>query len=157
MVPTTSSDRSLTVSCRYREPIHLHTGKPLTEKQNQLITVNTLHLASVIFIVYKHSLIILGFLHADTTINLDQFENIITELEDRNQKAELTQAFKFFDKEDTGSISYEQLEGILKPMLDNEITKEELRAIVEQADTDSSGTIEITGTESSPELTSSTL
>ena len=82
---------------------------------------------------------------AGPTIELEQFQDIIAKFEQRGQKAELVQAFKFFDKDNKGYITYDQLEGILKPMLDSEISKEELRGIVEQADADNSGTIEIEG------------
>ena len=59
--------------------------------------------------------------------------------------AELKQAFKCFDPQKNGYISKEKLREIVAPMIGDDLPEAEFQSIIDQADLDGDGTIDIDG------------
>ncbi|KAF0314171.1 Troponin C, isoform 2 [Amphibalanus amphitrite] len=81
----------------------------------------------------------------DGKLDFDSFvsiaSNFLEEEDDEAMQAELKEAFRLYDKEGNGYITTQVLKEILKA-LDDKLTSEDLDGIIEEVDTDGSGTLD---------------
>lgn len=77
------------------------------------------------------------------TITYDEFKDIVEEIGKIDQTAELKEAFACFDPKKLGYITPEKLREIVEPMLGEDLTEEELKKIISDADLDGDGRIDI--------------
>ncbi|KAH3853235.1 calmodulin-A-like [Dreissena polymorpha] len=77
-----------------------------------------------------------------TTIEFPQFLNILSKLiKDTDPETELTEAFKIFDKENTGNIACADLRRIMTTYGET-LTDEEVEEMIKEADTDGDGIVD---------------
>ncbi|XP_060584022.1 uncharacterized protein LOC132740184 [Ruditapes philippinarum] len=76
-------------------------------------------------------------------ITYEQFEKVVEDINNVDQVKELKEAFQCFDKENLGYISPETLKEIVKPMIGEELPADELQHMIELADLDGDGNIDI--------------
>ncbi|XP_040276129.1 centrin-3 [Bufo bufo] len=76
-------------------------------------------------------------------ITFDDFNEVVTDLIlDRDPQEEMLKAFKLFDDDDSGRISLRNLRRVARE-LDENMTDEELRAMIEEFDKDGDGEINL--------------
>ncbi|XP_044147382.1 centrin-3 [Bufo gargarizans] len=76
-------------------------------------------------------------------IAFDDFNEVVTDLIlDRDPQEEMLKAFKLFDDDDSGRISLRNLRRVARE-LDENMTDEELRAMIEEFDKDGDGEINL--------------
>lgn len=73
----------------------------------------------------------------------EDFNDIVTDMIlDRDPTAEIIRAFKLFDDDDSGRITYRNLKKVAKELGEN-LTDQELRAMIEEFDRDGDGCINL--------------
>jgi len=81
----------------------------------------------------------------DGKLDFDSFvsiaSNFLEEEDDEAMQQELKEAFRLYDKEGNGYITTQVLKEILKA-LDDKLTNDDLLSIIEEVDTDGSGTLD---------------
>ncbi|CAH1803081.1 unnamed protein product [Owenia fusiformis] len=88
-------------------------------------------------------------------ISVDEFLHLYRrKLQADEDERELREAFRVLDKRNCGQINTEDLRWILKSLGDD-LTPEEIEDMINDTDTDGSGTVDFEGTFESPELYSS--
>ncbi|CAI9539867.1 unnamed protein product [Staurois parvus] len=76
-------------------------------------------------------------------ITFDDFNEVVTDLIlDRDPQEEMLKAFKLFDDDDSGKISLRNLRRVARELGEN-MTDEELRAMIDEFDKDGDGEINI--------------
>ncbi|KAG9488009.1 hypothetical protein GDO78_007687 [Eleutherodactylus coqui] len=76
-------------------------------------------------------------------ITFDDFNEVVTDLIlDRDPQEEMLKAFKLFDDDDSGRISLRNLRRVARELGEN-MTDEELRAMIEEFDKDGDGEINL--------------
>ncbi|XP_028829185.1 centrin-3 [Denticeps clupeoides] len=74
-------------------------------------------------------------------ITFDDFKEVVTDrILDRDPKEEILKAFKLFDDDDSGKISLRNLRRVARE-LGEDMSEEELRAMIDEFDTDGDGEI----------------
>lgn len=74
-------------------------------------------------------------------ITLEQFMNIMSEkILDKGAKEEIMKAFRLFDDDQTGKISFKNLKRVAQELGEN-LTEEELREMIQEADQDKDGEV----------------
>ncbi|KAL4609503.1 centrin-3 isoform X2 [Arapaima gigas] len=74
-------------------------------------------------------------------ITFEDFKDVVTDkILDRDPQEEILKAFKLFDDDDSGKISLRNLRRVARELGEN-ITDEELRAMIDEFDTDGDGEI----------------
>jgi len=77
----------------------------------------------------------------DGNIEFEDFLNLMTlKYSERDPKDEIVKAFKLFDEDDSGRISFKNLKRVAKELGEN-ITDEELQEMIEVADRDGDGEV----------------
>ncbi|VDP30753.1 unnamed protein product [Schistosoma mattheei] len=72
-------------------------------------------------------------------LRFEDFNEIVTDMIlDRDPVAEMVRAFKLFDEDDSGKITYRNLKKISKELGEN-LSDQELRAMIEEFDRDGDG------------------
>lgn len=85
--------------------------------------------------------IIAGFKSSDGTITQDQFVGLMTEkIAEKGAREEILKAFRLFDDDQTGKISFKNLKRVANELGEN-LTDEELREMIQEADQDNDGEI----------------
>lgn len=75
------------------------------------------------------------------TIDYNDFQNIMTQkMSEKDLKEEIQKAFRLFDDDDTGKISFKNLKRVSKELGEN-LTDEELQEMIDEADRDGDGEI----------------
>merc|ERR1711981_1081214 len=78
---------------------------------------------------------------SDGTIDWDEFMILMGgKMSEKDAKDDMIKAFKLFDTEGTGRITFKNLEAVAKELNDN-ATKADLQGMIAEADTDGSGDI----------------
>jgi centrin-1 len=73
-------------------------------------------------------------LHCSGTIDFDEFLQMMTaKMGDRDSKEEIIKAFKLFDDDNTGKISFKNLKRVAKELGEN-LTDEEIQEMIDEAD-----------------------
>ncbi|XP_039265674.1 centrin-3-like [Styela clava] len=76
-------------------------------------------------------------------ISFDDYNDVMTDLIlERDPQEELTKAFKLFDDDDSGKISLRNLRRVARELGEN-MTDDELRAMIDEFDTDGDGEINL--------------
>lgn len=76
-------------------------------------------------------------------ISFEDYNDVMTDLIlERDPQEELTKAFKLFDDDDSGKISLRNLRRVARELGEN-MTDDELRAMIEEFDTDGDGEINL--------------
>ncbi|KAF8572478.1 hypothetical protein P879_00586 [Paragonimus westermani] len=76
-------------------------------------------------------------------LTFDDFNEIVTDMIlDRDPMTEIIRAFKLFDDDDSGRITYRNLKKIARELGEN-LTDQELRAMIEEFDRDGDGSINL--------------
>ena len=74
-------------------------------------------------------------------ITFDQFLNIMhVKISEKDAREEILKAFRFFDDDQTGKISFKNLQRVAIELGEN-LSEEELREMIQEADQDSDGEI----------------
>lgn len=77
------------------------------------------------------------------TIDFDEFIIMMTsKMGERDSKEEMTKAFRLFDDDDTGKISFKNLKRVSKE-LGETMTDEELQEMIDEADREGTGEVSI--------------
>lgn len=77
----------------------------------------------------------------DGNIEFEDFLNLMTaKYAERDPKEEMLKAFKLFDEDETGKITFKNLKRVAKELGEN-ITDEELQEMIEVADRDGDGEV----------------
>merc|ERR1712205_31185 len=77
----------------------------------------------------------------DGTIDWDEFVLLMGgKMSDKDLKEDMIKAFKLFDSDSTGKVSFKNLEAVAKE-LGESMSKEELQGMMDEADTDGDGEI----------------
>merc|ERR1712196_716052 len=77
----------------------------------------------------------------DGTVDWDEFVLLMSgKMSDKDLKDDMIKAFKLFDSDSTGKVSFKNLEAIAKE-LGESMSKEELQGMMDEADTDGDGEI----------------
>merc|ERR1712005_24075 len=75
------------------------------------------------------------------TIDFNEFLNMMTaRMGDRDSREEILKAFRLFDDDETGKISFRNLKRVAKELGEN-MTDEELQEMIDEADRDGDGEI----------------
>merc|ERR1712227_657233 len=78
---------------------------------------------------------------ADGTIDYDEFMMMMTvKMSEKDSREEICKAFRLFDDDDTGKISFKNLKRVSKELGEN-MTDEELQEMIDEADRDGDGEI----------------
>ncbi|GAA53816.1 Centrin-3 [Clonorchis sinensis] len=76
-------------------------------------------------------------------LSFEDFNEIVTDMIlDRDPTTEIIRAFKLFDDDDSGRITYRNLKKVAKELGEN-LTDQELRAMIEEFDRDGDGAINL--------------
>lgn len=74
-------------------------------------------------------------------ITLEQFVSIMSEkIADKGAKEEIMKAFRLFDNDQTGKISFKNLQRVAQELGEN-LTEEELKEMIQEADQDNDGEV----------------
>ncbi len=74
-------------------------------------------------------------------ITLEQFVTIMSEkIADKGAKEEILKAFRLFDDDQTGKISFKNLQRVAQELGEN-LTEEELKEMIQEADQDNDGEV----------------
>ncbi len=85
--------------------------------------------------------ILASFKNQDGTVSLDQFVNLMSEkIADKGAREEILKAFRLFDDDQTGKISFKNLKRVAVD-LGETLTDEELREMIQEADKDEDGEV----------------
>eukprot|EP00727_Mastigamoeba_balamuthi_P006404 m51a1_g2384 putative centrin-1 (408) ;mRNA; r:706862-709379 len=75
------------------------------------------------------------------TITFEQFQELMTvKMAERDPKEEMIKAFKLFDQDETGRISFKNLKRVAQELGEN-LTDDELHEMIEEADRDGDGEV----------------
>jgi len=75
------------------------------------------------------------------TIGFDEFLNMMTaKMGERDSREEIMKAFRLFDDDETGKISFKNLKRVAKELGEN-MTDEELQEMIDEADRDGDGEV----------------
>lgn len=75
------------------------------------------------------------------TLSFDEFLDLMTiKMSERDSKDEVLRAFKLFDDDNTGKISFRNLKRVAKELSEN-LTDEEIQEMIDEADRDGDGEI----------------
>ena len=78
---------------------------------------------------------------SDDFITLEQFVTIMSEkIADKGAKEEILKAFRLFDDDSTGKISFKNLQRVAQELGEN-LTEEELKEMIQEADQDNDGEV----------------
>lgn len=78
-------------------------------------------------------------------ITYEEFKTAVEEIGKIDQVGELKEAFRCFDPQKNGYISKEKLREIVAPMIGEDLPEAEFQSIIDQADLDGDGKIDIDG------------
>merc|ERR1712205_39229 len=77
----------------------------------------------------------------DGTVDWDEFVLLMSgKMSDKDLKDDMIKAFKLFDSDSTGKVSFKNLEAVAKE-LGESMSKEELQGMMDEADTDGDGEV----------------
>ncbi|XP_059479577.1 uncharacterized protein LOC132199111 [Neocloeon triangulifer] len=74
-------------------------------------------------------------------INLEDFTQVmVAKMADKDSREEILKAFRLFDDENTGHITFENLKRVAKELGEN-VTDEEMQEMIDEADNDKDGKV----------------
>ena len=77
------------------------------------------------------------------TIDFDEFLSMMTvKMGQRDSKEEMVKAFRLFDDDETGRISFKNLKRVSKDLGEN-LTDEELQEMIDEADREGTGEVSL--------------
>lgn len=85
--------------------------------------------------------IVASMKNQDDTISQDQFMNLMIEkIADKGAREEILKAFRLFDDDQTGKISFKNLQRVANELGEN-LSEEELKEMIQEADLDNDGEV----------------
>ena len=79
--------------------------------------------------------------HGSGTIDFNEFLELMTaKMAEKDSREEILKAFKLFDDDDTGRISFKNLKRVAKELGEN-LTDEEIQEMIDEADRDGDGEV----------------